>query len=342
MGVSRSARPAVLLAVLLLLVTGCVSTGDGGGGDGSRAKVRIALDWTPNSNHLGLYAAQQQRWYEEAGLDVEILPYNNASADTLVAQGTADFGISFQDTFTFARASGADITSVMAIVQHWTTMIAVRADRKDIVTPRDLDGTVYGGFGAPYEEPKMRAVIKDAGGKGDFTTVVLGTSVYEALYAGKVDFTEPFATWEVIEAELRGKPLKTFAYTDHGFPDAYNVLLVGNSSWLRKNRDTATAFVRATQRGYELAAKDPDRAGELLEKANPGAFSSKELIRRSGRLLARYLRDEKGAVGTQTLAKWRGYSGFLYDSGVLTGPDGAKVTKRPDFSRWFTNEYLAR
>ena len=156
------------------------------------------------------------------------MPYNNTPPDTLVGSGAAEFGISFQDSFTYAKAGGADAVSVMAILQHWATQIAVRADRADITSPRDLDGKTYGGFGAAYEVPKMQAVIKDAGGTGQFRNVVLGTAAYEALYAGQVDFTEPFVAWEGIEAELRGQPLKTFNYTDYGFPDAYSVLLIGN------------------------------------------------------------------------------------------------------------------
>ena len=111
---------------------------------------------------------------------------------------------------------------MLAVLQHWGTAIGVRADRADLRSPRDLDGKTYGGFGAAYEVPKMQAVIRAAGGKGDFKTVVLGTSAYEALYAGQVDFTEPFLAWEGIEAQLRNEPLKTFAYTDYGFPDAYS------------------------------------------------------------------------------------------------------------------------
>ena len=99
-----------------------------------------------------------------------------------------------------------------------------------ISTVGDLDGKTYGGFGAPYEEPKMREVIRDAGGTGQFQTVVLGTAAYEALYAGQVDFTEPFVAWEGIEAELRGQPLKTFDYTDYGFPDAYNSKLLDTAT----------------------------------------------------------------------------------------------------------------
>jgi ABC-type nitrate/sulfonate/bicarbonate transport system substrate-binding protein len=335
---------AVLGAVLAFVLAGCSAGGTGGTGDGGGAgrPIRVALDWTPNTNHTGLFVAQQEGWFRQAGLDVQFLPYNNTSPDTLVSSGAADFGISFQDSFTFSKAAGADITSVMAVLQHWATEIAVRADRTDITSPRDLDGKTYGGFGAAYEGPKMRAVIKDAGGTGTFSTVVLGTAAYEALYAGQVDFTEPFVAWEGIEAGMRGQPLKTFAYTDYGFPDAYNVLLIGNSPWLQANPDAAARFVQAAQRGYQLAADDPALGAKLLTDANPGAFTEPELVTRSQEMLsAQFLRDESGRVGVQTPEKWAGYSGWVFDSGALTGPDGSPLTQRPDFSTWFTNDYLA-
>ena len=341
-------RSIIVLVGLLLVLAGCSGPSGGGAaappaGGAPLQKIRIALDWTPNTNHTGLYVAQQQGWFRDAGLDVEFLPYNSTAPDTLVSSGAAEFGISFQDTFTFAKASGADITSVMAVLQHWASEIAVRADRTDITSPKDLDGKIYGGFGGPGEDPKMRAVIRDAGGKGDFTSVVLGTSAYEALYAGQVDFTEPFVAWEGIEAQLRGQPLKTFAYTDYGFPDAYAVVLIGNSPWLAQHPDLAAAFVRAAQRGYQLAADNPAEGSRLLMAANPGVFTEPELVTRSQQMLSeRYLRDGSGKVGTQTLQQWAGYSGFVFDSGGLTGPDGAPLTTRPDFATWFTNDYLTK
>ena len=179
-------------------------------------------------------------------------------------------------------------------------------------------------------------------GQDSSSNVVLGTAAYEALYAGQVDFTEPFVTWEGIEAELRGQPLKTFDYADYGFPDAYSVLLIGNGTWLREHPDQARAFVQAVQRGYTLAADDPARGAELLEKANPGAFTEPELVRRSQQMLSeQYLRDESGVVGRQTAEKWAGFSGFLFDTGTLAGTDGKPLAARPDFGTWFTNEYLA-
>ncbi|MGE3286685.1 MAG: ABC transporter substrate-binding protein [Pseudonocardia sp.] len=330
-------RTVLMVLALLLAVAGCA----GPAAQPGAQRIRVALDWTPNTNHTGLFVAQQEGWFRDAGLDVEFLPYNNTSPDTLVGSGAADFGISFQDSFTFSKAAGADITSVMAILQTWATQIAVHADRADIVTPADLDGKVYGGFGAAYEVPKMQAVIRDAGGRGDFTSVVLGTAAYEALYDGQVDFTEPFVAWEGIEAQMRGEPLKTFAYTDYGFPDAYNVLLIGNSTWLREHPEQARAFVGAVQRGYQLGADDPARGAQLLMAANPGAFPDPELVTRSQDMLAAsFLRDPSGRVGPQTAEKWAGFSGFLYGTGLLAGPDGKPLAARPDFTTWFTNDYL--
>jgi ABC-type nitrate/sulfonate/bicarbonate transport system substrate-binding protein len=336
--------PSTLLLVLTLVLAACGQGGSAGSAPPGpeRTPIRVALDWTPNTNHTGLFVAQQEGWFEQAGLDVQFVPYNNTPPDTLVGSGAAEFGISFQDSFTYAKAGGADAVSVMAILQHWATQIAVRADRTDITSPRDLDGKTYGGFGAAYEVPKMQAVIKDAGGTGRFQNVVLGTSAYEALYSGQVDFTEPFVAWEGIEAELRGQPLKTFNYVDYGFPDAYSVLLIGNGTWLKGHPAQAKAFVQAAQRGYQLAADDPAKGVELLEKANPGAFPEPELVARSQQMLSeRYLRDDSGKVGPQTLEKWTGFSGFLIDTGTVTAPDGKPLTARPEFASWFTNDYLA-
>jgi NitT/TauT family transport system substrate-binding protein len=334
----RRILAALAASPALALLGGCGGGPSGGAAGGGTATVRFAMDWTPNTNHTGLYVAQQQGWFRDAGLDVQILPYNNTSPDTLVSAGAADVGISFQDSFTASRAAGASIISVLAVLQHWGTAIGVRGDRADIRTPKDLDGKTYGGFGAAYEVPKMRAVIRAAGGRGDFRTVVLGTTAYDALYQGQVDFTEPFLAWEGIEAQLRGTPFKTFAYTDYGFPDAYSVIVIANPAWLTANPGPAQKFVQALRRGYQLGADDPATGAKLLMAANPGVFTDPVLVSRSQDMLAASLmKNAAGKVGPQTLAQWTGYSGFVYDSGALPGPDGKPVTARPDFSTWFTN-----
>ena len=99
----------------------------------------------------------------------------------------------------------------------------------------------------------------------------------------------------------------------------------------------------ATVRGFEVAANDPDGAAAILVAENPGVFDgSPELPAASQRFLASggYLRDAGGTIGRQTLAQWQGYSGFLFDHGLLAGPDGKPLTAAPDYGALFTNDYL--
>jgi ABC-type nitrate/sulfonate/bicarbonate transport system substrate-binding protein len=308
----------------------------------ARGVVRLALDWTPNTNHTGFYVAAANGWYDDGGVDLKILPYGTTTPEALIAAGQADCGISFQDALTFAAAAGAPIVSTMAILQHTAQEIAVLAS-SDIKRPRDLDGRTYAGFGYPNEVPTLASVIKADGGKGTFKTVTLDTAAYEALYAKRADFVITFAAWEGIEAGERGIALRTFAFGDYGFPDFYQVVLACDSRWLAAEPDLARAFMAATQRGFAFAADKPDEAAAILVAQNPGVFDGNpKLPAASQRFLADggYLRDDSGAVGRQTLAEWQGYSGFLYDQGLLVGPDGKPLTAPPDYEALFTNDFL--
>lgn len=327
------------VAVVAALV-GC-SAADTPELDAETPTVRFALDWTPNTNHTGLYVALNQGYFADAGIDVEVLPFNNSNPEVLVDAGQAEFGISFQDTATLSMASGADLRSVLAVQQTWTTEVAVLAERDDIESPADLDGLVFGGFDNPAETSTMRGVVEAAGGSGEFETVVLGTSAYEALYAGEVDFTVPFVAWEGIEAEHRGVDLKTFAYTDSGFPDAYQVIVAGNASWMEQHPDLARGFVQALARGYEDAIEDPEAAAEMLQEENASLLTDLDLLVESQRMLSeQFMLDDAGEFGRQTEEQWSELGDFYFDAGLLAERDGSPLAERPDWSVFFTNEYL--
>jgi ABC-type nitrate/sulfonate/bicarbonate transport system substrate-binding protein len=306
------------------------------------ASVTLAFDWTPNTNHTGFYVAQQRGWYAGEAIDLQFIPYASANPETLVGAGQADCGISTEEGATFAIAAGEKEQSVMAILQHTASEIAVLASGP-ITRPREMDGKVYAGFGSPQEGPLLTAVIKADGGKGVFTTVTLDTAAYEALYASKADMAITFSAWEAIEAQERGIALRTFAFPDYGLPDEYAVVLVCNNAWLAANGDVARRFLAATVRGFQLAATDPSSAATELIAANPGVFDANPALPRDS---ANYLAAKKlyvdaaGAVGPETLTTWNASSGYLYDLGVLAGPDGKPLTARPDFSTYFTNAYL--
>lgn len=205
-------RTTALLSVAtaaVLATTGCAAQDSTSAATkNGTTQVTLALDWTPNTNHTGIYVAQQRGWFKDAGIDLRILPYGSTAPETLIAYHKADFAISYQEGVTTARAAGQDITSVYAVTQKTNVTVSVRADRDDIASPKDLDGKTYAGFGAPYEGPAQK-VIQEDGGKGTFRQITLNTYAYAALYAGKADFAMPMPTWEGLRRNSRASLSRT-------------------------------------------------------------------------------------------------------------------------------------
>ena len=138
-------------------------------------KITLALDWTPNTNHTGLYVAEAKEWYKDEGIDLEILPYSSATTpDILVGLNKADVGVSFTESIVTSSAGDSPVTSIAAILPTNTSSIAVRED-SGIESLKDLDGKTFGGYGTAYEEPVMKTAIKNSGGKGEFKNVVVDT-----------------------------------------------------------------------------------------------------------------------------------------------------------------------
>ncbi len=154
-------------------------------------EVTLQLDWTPNTNHTGFYVADEKGYYEDAGIKLKILPYSDAGADTIVGAGKANCGITSQDNLPVASTAGTNEVSVMPILQHQANVLIVKDDSK-FQSPKDLSGAKYGGFGLPFEQPLVDAMIKNDGGTGDVKNVILNTGAYEAVYNGKVDTSLAF------------------------------------------------------------------------------------------------------------------------------------------------------
>lgn len=304
--------------------------------------VTVALDWTPNTNHAGLYIAQELGYYEDAGLSVEILPYSDTSSGTLIANSIADFGITSTLTVYSQRAAGSDIMGVFAVVQKETGRVVFNADRTDIETPADLDGLTYGGFGTGWEDALLQAIIGNAGGAGEFETVTLGTSAYEALANGAIDFTLEVYTWEGVHAELQGRAQKGFAYADYGVPEEHTTLLGASQAWLEDNPERAEAFLKATERGYAYAAQNPEKAADLLIAANPATLTDADLVHASMTLMAEdnYFATQDGTVGLMDAAKMEDMGRFMFEAGLLRDAEGNVLDAMPDFSAYYTNSFL--
>ncbi|MDO8185312.1 ABC transporter substrate-binding protein [Conexibacter sp. JD483] len=355
---SRLPRLLALLVALLLaplLLTACGSSDDDGSGTtaaaGSttaadappqEAEVTVALDWTPNTNHTGVYVAEAQGFYARQGIKLKLIPYASTAPEQLVGAGKADVGFGYQAGIAYARAAGSDVVGIFAPFVRGAYAITVAADRDDIASPRDLDGKTYAGFGTPDEGPELRYVIQQDGGRGDFKSVALSTAAYDAVYARRADFTISVLTWEGVQARLVDKPFKSFDLEQYGFPRQYSTELVASGRWLAANGDVARRFLAATQEGYAYAAAHPDEAASILLAANRQALKDPALVEQSQQLLTDggYFADDTTQIGVQDGEVWRRYGEFLYSNGLLADGDGKKLTAEPDWSAYFTNDYL--
>ncbi|HEY4202109.1 MAG TPA: ABC transporter substrate-binding protein [Devosiaceae bacterium] len=328
------------------LAAGLVATtramGQAPNGQQAPTPVTVALDWTPNTNHIGLFVAKTLGLYAQAGLDVQILPYGDTAAGTLVANGVANFGILGSIGLFTQRTAGADLVATYALVQTETGRLVVNADRTDLQRPKDLDGRTYGGFGSDWENALIGTIIRHDGGKGTFETVTLGTSAYEALANGAVDFTLEVSTWEGVKAELDHVAQRTFRYADFGVPDQHTSFIGSSGAWLDANPETAAAFLKATRDGYGFAIAHPDEATDMLIAPNSDVLTDRALIRASLQALidGHYLQTTDGVIGNIDGAKMAAMGNFLFAAGILKDVDGNAVTQRPDFSAYYRNAYL--
>jgi ABC-type nitrate/sulfonate/bicarbonate transport system substrate-binding protein len=315
--------------------------GSSGTGATGLSPVTLALDWTPNTNHTGIYVAQQLGYFAQRGLDLQIVPYGSTAPEVLISTHKADFGISYQDGLTEAAVSGGDIVSVFAITQKTDVVIGVRAD-SSITSPAQLDGKTYAGYGGPMEIPMLQYVIKAAGGTGQFKDVTLNTDAYQALYAGQADFAMPEPTWEVIQAALVGKPLRTFDVTAYGFPAIYSAIIASSNQYLAQNADTARRFLAAVEEGYAYATAHPTEAANLLIQANESVLGTqRQLVLESAQLEASaYYKDAAGQIGYQSEQRWQALTDFMFRNGILTDASGKPITSEPKVATLFTNAYL--
>ena len=117
---------------------------------GEKTKVTFVLDWAPNTNHTGLYVAEKKGYFDEAGLDVDIIQPGEDTAEMMVGTNQAQFGISFQDSMlpTVAGDNKMPIAAVAAVIQHNTSGI-ISVKGKGMDRPKGMEGHSYATWDLP-------------------------------------------------------------------------------------------------------------------------------------------------------------------------------------------------
>lgn len=335
-------KPILILficaALLMALTSGCSKQNeiptpeDGVPAAPQLTKINFVLDWVPNTNHTGIYVAKVKGFYKDEGLDVSIIQPGESSADQLVASNAAQFGISYQESVTFARVSGVPLVSLAAVIQHNTSGFG-SIKSKGISTPKDFEGKKYGGWGSEVEVAMVRQVVKDAGGDPDKVEILTtGTTDFlQASDSGQIDFAWIFEGWDYINALNKGYEIN---YIDLGklseIFDYYTPVIVTNEDNIKNNPELVRKFMRASIKGYQFAIENPDEAAECLLELAPEL--DRELVVKSQQFLAAKYQDDAPYWGMQKSEVWERYMKWLFENNL--------IESEIDVEKAFTNDFL--
>lgn len=319
-------------------LTGCGSeknnVSDTASGKQELEKVTFVLDWTPNTNHTGLYVAQEKGFFEEAGLDVEIVQPPEDGAVVLVASGKAQFGVSFQDSLAsaFIGDSPMPVTAIASVIQHNTSGIISRKG-EGMDTPKGMEGHIYATWNGPIELATIQQVVE--ADNGDFSKVDLipstVTDEVSALKTNSVDSIWIFYAWAGIKTELEGLETDYFAFADiDPVFDYYTPVIISGNDYLEEHPETAKAFLSALSKGYTYAMENPEEAANILCSAAPEL--DHELVLASQNYLADQYQADAPYWGYIDADRWNAFYQWVNDHALT------ETTVPLDTG--FTNSYL--
>ena len=316
----------LILCLILVLAVSC-------GKSKSNQKIKIVLDWVPNTNHTGLYVAKDLGYFKEEGLDVEIVQPPEGSTTALIGAGGAEFGISFQDTLakSFARENPVPVTAVAAILQHNTSGI-ISLKEKGIDSPKKLEGKKYATWEDNIEQAILKKLVTDD--KGDFSKVKLIPYTITDVVTGlktNVDAVWVYYAWDGIATERAGLQTNFLKIRDYGEElDYYSPVIIANNDFLKKNPEIAKKVLKAIKKGYEYAMKNPEESAKILVKNSPELDIN--LVTASQKWISKEYQSDAKEWGIIDGNRWNRFYEWLYKNKAVE----REIPK--DFG--YSNEYL--
>lgn len=314
------------MAAALLLLGGCGK---------KKETVTFLLDWTPNTNHAGIYVAKALGYYDEVGINLDIVQPEGGSAEALVAAGKAQFGVGFQDTIAASYASDTPmpVTSIATIINHNTSGIISRAD-KGIDNFAKLEGHTYATWDLPVEQNVIKAAMEAEG--GDFSKVdLVSTSVDDVMVALNTDMIDSvwvYEGWDVAKARVDGIDYNYLDFAKaNPVLDYYTPTIITSDELMKNDPELVKNFLAATKKGYEYCIENPSEAAKILCEAVPTL--DKALVKESMKFLATAYVGDGESWGYIDKDRWTAFYDWLYDNGLIEKKLG---------SFGFTNEFLPK
>jgi NitT/TauT family transport system substrate-binding protein len=272
---------------------------------GKASKTRLALNWKPDPQFGGFYAAD----YAKHGLDVDVLP-GGAGTPTvqMIGAGSAEFGIVSGDEILLARAKGNDVVGLFAVFQTNPQGIMAHASRK-LESIEDVlkGGTLAIQSGLPY----ARLLEKKYG--FDRVKVVPSPGGDLTAFLNDENFAQQcFVTGEPLQAKRKGIAVKVFSVADTGY-NPYTTVLATSGELLKSKPDLAKTMVDAVREGWRAYLDNPQPTDEKMRALNPtvDAATYAEIAEAQKPLI------EASPLGKMTAERWQALAAALKDLGDI-------------------------
>jgi ABC-type nitrate/sulfonate/bicarbonate transport system substrate-binding protein len=331
--IKLKAKVSIILIILISLTTFTACSTSNNGQAVSPEKITVVLDWTPNTNHTGLYVAKDLGYYKDENLEVNIIQPGEAGATDMVAAGKADFAVSYQEQITYARTADTvvPIKAIAAIIQHNTSGFASPISKK-IIAPKDFENKVYGGWGSPIEEAILKGLMKKE--NADFSKlkmVNIGAADFFTSVKKDVDFSWIYYGWDGVAAGLKEVPINFIRMTDVDKSlDYYTPVLATSETVLKEKPEMVKSFLRATSKGYNYSIKNSEESAKILVKNAPEI--DLKLAKLSQDYLAEEYKSDATKWGEMKESVWVNFSNWMLSNGLIK-----KALNEKDA---FTNEFL--
>jgi NitT/TauT family transport system substrate-binding protein len=310
-------RNALMGAFCLLAATffcGC-DKNRGSSASANSGNVKLTLDWKPEPEFGGFYAANQDGAFSKHGLNVAIAPAGEG-ADTwqLVATGQTDFATSTADQVLIARKQGADVVAIFAVYQTFPQGIMVHQAR-GFKSIKD----VFGNSGVLLAEDNSWLHFL----QNKFPPVQVKIANYSggiSEFLAKKDYSQQcFVTSEPILAKHQGGDPQTFLIADEGF-NPYTTVVICSGDFWRAHPEKVKSMAAACREGWRDYLDHPDPVNATMHGLNQdmdlqtfgeAAVAQKPLIETD--------ETKANGLGTMTPQRWKDLADQLVKLGVIDG-----------------------
>jgi putative hydroxymethylpyrimidine transport system substrate-binding protein len=300
-----------------------------------RESLRLMLDYFPNADHAGLYAAQGTGAFDRVGLDVDLQTPSDPSAPLkLLAARRVDLAISYEPELLLARDQGQKLIAVGALVQKPLTSL-VSIGRRAITDPRQLAGKTVGTAGIPYQSAYLKAILGRAGvDPARVKEVNVGFNLVPALLSRKVDAAlGAYWNYEAIQLQQERKRPKVIRMENAGVPTYNELVVVAREEDVRENGGAKVRrFMRALGEGVRALRRDPAAGITPLLRANRDLDRRLQEASVKATLPVFFPADASKPVGYMEQAEWARYADWMARNRLLRTPPGGAPA--------LTNEFL--